>query len=358
MESTIFEVRKDDLSDTRTSKRPTADLADGEILCRVDRFALTANNVTYGVTGDKLGYWRFFPAAEGWGVIPVWGFADVVESRHAEVPVGERLYGYWPTGTHLVMRPDRVRAERLQDGAAHRSDLPAVYNAYARTAAESRYDPSMDDERMLLFPLYATSFCLWDFLVDNDYFGAAQVIVTSASSKTAIGLGYALADDDASPPAIGLTSPGNAARVQALGLYDDVVTYDRLDDVDSAKPTVIVDMSGNGQLLSDLHRHLGDNMRYTTNVGLTHIDAPQTGPDYIRERSAMFFAPSHIAKRAKDWGPGEFEKRALRFWYGAARRSRSWLSFDRRRGMDELADVYQELLAGRIAPDRGIVVEL
>ncbi|NRA84799.1 MAG: DUF2855 family protein [Gammaproteobacteria bacterium] len=28
----------------------------------VDKFALTANNITYGMTGDTLGYWLFFPA--------------------------------------------------------------------------------------------------------------------------------------------------------------------------------------------------------------------------------------------------------------------------------------------------------
>ena len=91
------------------------------MLAKIDRFAFTANNVTYGVVGERIGYWKFFPVAdEGWGIIPVWGFADIVESKSQDVrSVGERLYGYWPMATHLVMAPDRVKETRLTDGAAH-----------------------------------------------------------------------------------------------------------------------------------------------------------------------------------------------------------------------------------------------
>ncbi|MEQ8177402.1 MAG: DUF2855 family protein, partial [Amphiplicatus sp.] len=211
-----IQVRKDDLSKTRTVSRAAPSLKDGEVLAKIERFALTANNITYGVVGEKIGYWNFFPAPDGWGIIPVWGFAEIVESRCGDVDVGERLYGYFPMGSHLVMTPAKVRPERLLDGAAHRAALPPVYNAYARVAREQGYDPSMDDERMLLFPLYATSFCIYDFLLDNDWFGARQAIVVSASSKTAIGVAYAMRNDPAAPANVGLTSQRNADKVRAL----------------------------------------------------------------------------------------------------------------------------------------------
>ncbi|HRX40929.1 MAG TPA: DUF2855 family protein, partial [Parvularculaceae bacterium] len=124
-------VKKDDLSKMRLARRPAPALQVGEILARVDRFALTANNVTYGVVGERIGYWNFFPAEEGSGIIPVWGFADVVESKSDEIKTGERLYGYFPMGTHLVMRVGNVRPDRMIDAAAHRAALPPVYNSYA-----------------------------------------------------------------------------------------------------------------------------------------------------------------------------------------------------------------------------------
>ncbi len=101
------------------------------------------------------------------------------------------------------MKPQKVSEMRLSDGAAHRAGLPPVYNAYSRVKAEPGYDGEMDDERMVLFPLYATSFCLYDYMKDKGWFGAEQVIIPSASSKTAIGTAYAIAGEQCRAAACG-----------------------------------------------------------------------------------------------------------------------------------------------------------
>ena len=48
----------------------------------MDAFALTTNNITYAVFGAAMQYWDFFPTADPdvWGCVPVWGFAEVVET--------------------------------------------------------------------------------------------------------------------------------------------------------------------------------------------------------------------------------------------------------------------------------------
>ena len=353
-----LEVRKDDISRMRIAERDAPALKDGEILVKVDRFALTANNITYGVVGEKIGYWKFFPAEDGWGVVPVWGFADVVQSQCGDVPVGDRLYGYFPMGTHLVMKPAKVTEMRLVDGAEHRAGLPPVYNAYARTKAEAHYDPAMDNERMLLFPLYATSFCIYDFLSDNHWFGAKQIMIASASSKTAIGLAMALADDDKAPDLVALTSPGNLGTVSKLRLYSSVHAYNDIASIDAGVPSVIVDMSGNGKMLSDLHHHLGENLKFCSNVGVTHYEDNEMGPHFNRDKSAMFFAPGHIQKRAADWGPGVFEKKAFMFWRDASIKSRDWLKLETTKGVAGLEGAYKKILKGESSPDRGVIVEL
>lgn len=354
-----FQVRKDDLSSTRLVEAPTPDLENGAVVARIDRFALTANNITYGVVGERIGYWAFFPpfdnADGGWGIIPVWGFADVVHSRSEAIPQGTRLYGYFPMASHLVMRPTRVTETRMVDGSDHRQALPPVYNSYVRIDP-SDPDAALENERMLLHPLYATSFCLHDFFSDNDWFGAEQLVVISASSKTAIGLAYALAADDKAPASIGLTSPRNLDMVRALGLYDTVLSYEDISAIDTSRPTAIVDMSGAGGVLSDLHGLLGDNMRYCSNVGLTHWSENTMGPGFIRERSAMFFAPGHIQKRATDWGPGEFDARAKDFWRKAASRSRDWLTLETIPGLAACGPVFEKLRTGGVDPRTGIVV--
>jgi len=352
-----FIVRKDNLGDGRVETRDAPALQDGEVLAKVDRFALTANNVTYGVVGERIGYWKFFPVAkEGEGIIPVWGFADVVESKHPDVPVGDRLYGYFPMASHLVMAPVKVGETRLLDGAAHRAGLPPVYNSYARVKAEPGYDRSMDDDRMVLFPLYATSFCLYDFMKDNGWFGAEQVVIPCASSKTAIGTAYAIAADPSSPKLVGVTSARNKETVEKLKLYGAVFTYDDIEKIDASVPAVIIDMSGDGGIIGRLHKHLGDNMKYTSNVGVTHYDAAGVGPDFIAERSAMFFAPGHIQKRTQEWGPGAFEKQAYGFWHEAALKSRDWLIIRRESGADAVAKAWADVYEGKTPADAAWVV--
>lgn len=356
--NTIFQVRKDDPAITRCTEHPVS-LSQVQALIRVHRFAVTANNVTYAMVGDRIGYWDFFPTGEdAWGVVPVWGLAEVVDSRAPDVPVGERLYGYWPMAKYLVIEPTNVTETHLFDGSAHRAELPPTYNRYLRLLADPDYDPSLDDARMALWPLYATSFCLHDFLSDRDWCGAEQLVVPSASSKTAIGLAYAVKDDPAAPKLVGVTSAANAGMVAALALYDQVITYDDIESGLRDRPSVIVDMSGDGQVLGRLHRKLGENMRYTSTVGLTHHAGNRMGEDFIRERSEMFFAPGHIQKRAKDWGPGEFERRAAAFWRDAALRSRDWLSISRHHGPEALTRIWDDAIRGVTPPDMARVVAL
>lgn len=352
------EARKDDLAKTRITKTAPPGLGEGEALVKVERFALTANNITYAVIGDQFGYWKFFPAEEGWGVVPVWGTGVVVESRAPDIKSGERLYGYFPMGSHLVMRPGKVRADRLIDSAEHRAGLPPVYNSYVRLGAEPHYDKSLDEARMLLFPLYATSFCLYDYFLDNQCFGAERIIVLSASSKTAIGVGYAFGGDKDAPPTLGLTSSANVAKLRALGVYAAVEAYDAVDAIDASIPTAIIDMSGDGGVLSALHRRLGDNMRFSSNVGLTHADARRPGEGLIRERMALYFAPSHIEKRGKEWGPGEFEKRAFAFWKDAAAKSALWLKMERFEGAAAAEASFHRMRKGGFPPEAGVIVSI
>jgi hypothetical protein len=214
----------------------------------------------------------------------------------------------------------------------------------------------MDDFRMLLFPLHITSYCLYDNLLDHNWFEAEQVVIISASSKTSIGLGYALADDKNAPKSIGMTSNRNLEMVSNLSIYDSTVTYDNLTEIDASKATVIVDMSGNGDVLGRLHKHLGDNMKFCSNVGFTHWGNGGMGPDFIESRSEMFFAPSHIQKRIKDWGPEVFEQKTMAFMQSTILRSASWLKLTQLNGLDGLAEVYEDVCEGKVNPEAGLVI--
>lgn len=361
---TELQVRRDELTTTRlvgaAGDADEAPLGDDEIMAKIDRFAFTANNITYGVVGDQLGYWHFFPPAgedtDGWGLIPVWGFADVVRSNVADLPVGERLFGYFPPATHLALTPARISKARFFDSAAHRAKLPAGYNIYHRTSGEPGYDRASDVERMLFFPLHVTSFCLWDALKSVDWYGAKQVVIVSASSKTGIGLAYGLDMDDEAPPVVAVTSERNRAFVDGLGAYAGTVTYDSLEDIDASVPGVIVDMSGNVGALNELSDHLGDNMAHCIRVGVTHHDS--AGGDLDLERSSWFFAPAHIEQRMKEWGPGGFQQKSSAFMRATSARSREWLKVTTVDGLGGLRAVFADVANGRVAADEGLIVEL
>ena len=361
VQTVTFQSERANLKHWRVFEADLEGPAPGEVLLRIDHFALTANNITYGVAGDSIGYWQFFPADAPWGCIPVWGFGEVIESGHPEVPVGERLYGYFPMGTHLKIKPERISRGGLLDGAEHRADLPSVYNQYTRVAADPAYDPEREAEQMLYRPLFTTSFFLDDFLLDNNFFGAGTVILTSASSKTSLGLAHLLHQKrrDACR-VIGLTSAGNRNFVESLGCYDSVYAYEDATQL-PVEPSVMVDMAGSGPVRAAVHAHLEDALKYSCAVGATHWDAAMVGAGDQRlpgPKPEMFFAPAQIQKRLAEWGQDRFNSLMAQAWQDFLAASADWISIDARRGLDALAATYEAFLDGRADPARGYVISL
>ncbi len=352
-----FIVDRQDLRSCRVVSPPSAPLADGQVRLRIKKFAFTANNVTYGAVGDMVGYWNFFPAEEGWGRIPVWGIAAVDESGHAELPVGERLYGYLPMSTGLVLTPGRVTAHGLLDAAPHRAALPEVYNQYTRLAAEPGYDRAHDDRRMLLQPLFLTAFLIDDYLDDNDFFGATTVVLASASSKTAFSAAYLLSRNR-SCSVVGLTSAPNRAFVEGLGCYDRVVGYDQVGELPAGDRIVFVDMAGDAAVLRRVHEHFGDNVAKSCQVGLTHWEERGGSEGLPGARPEFFFAPSQVDKRRRDWGAAGFQERSARAWQTFLDETADWLEIVHGRGAEAVERVYRDAVDGRIEPRQGHILSL
>ena len=361
MKSTEFVVARHDLQQCEFIETILGEedaLPDEALLVKVDRFAFTANNVTYAQLGEQLKYWQLFPASDGFGKIPVWGFGEVIASRHPAVETGERLFGYFPMATHLVIEAGSVTRHGLRDAAAHRQDVAAVYNAYARVGSDPAFAGPSGDYQALLRPLFMLSFLVDDFLAENDFFGARVVLLSSASSKAAFGLAHLLHTQRTAIRAIGLTSKGNAEFVRSLGCYDDVVTYERAASLPSDTPVLLVDMAGNGELRTQLHRHFGDRMKYSMRVGLTHRSRPAEEPELPGARPVWFFAPDQIRRRARDWGPGGIDKRFGEAWSGFAPTLQSRLTIVEGRGPAAVKQVYLDTLNGRVPPEQGHMLSL
>src|SRR6202051_2988411 len=306
MNSTDFIVARNDLQQCKTieTRLPdAAQLPDGALLIKINRFAFTANNITYAVLGDQLKYWQLFPAPEGFGDIPVWGFGDVIASRHPGISEGESLLGYFPMATHLVIEAADVSKRGLRDAAAHRQGVAPVYNIYARVGGDAAYAGRQGDYQALLRPLFMLSFLVDDFLAENEFYGARSVMLSSASSKTAFGLAHLL-HRRTDIKVIGLTSAANADFVRSFGCYDEVVTYDRITSLPPDRTVALVDMAGNSELRAKLHRHFGNGIKYSGRIGLTHRSSSPDEPELPGAKPSWFSAPDQIRERAKERGPG------------------------------------------------------
>jgi Protein of unknown function (DUF2855) len=380
-----FLVNKKNLKEHRTLSVAPADqvqLKDDEALLSIHHFALTSNNITYAAFGDAMKYWDFFPAkgddAAQWGRIPVWGFATVsrVGAHVVDLKIGERVYGYFPMSSYLVVTPGRFNPQGFSDIVDHRKALHPIYNQYRRCAADLGYNATREAQQMLVQPLFLTSFLIEDFLSDNQHFDAEQIIVTSASSKTSYSLAYMIKQrnlamvgegatsglvNNKKQKIVGLTSANNAIFVNAMGVYDQVVTYEAFNQIQANKKAVIVDMAGNGQLRNALHQHLGDSLTYSCAVGGTHWDQlaqPKTASETPGPKPTLFFAPAQAKKRATEWGPEQLQRRIGKAWLSFQPTLDDWMHVMLFDGAVALAGVYEDLLAGRSKADQGYVVSL
>lgn len=364
--TTRFIVERKNLRRTQWIRTDAEVLPAGSVRLRVESFALTSNNITYAAFGDAMKYWAFFPTGDpSTGCIPVWGFGSVIESQCAEIPAGERYYGYFPIADEVVLAPTRVDDRGFFDGAPHRRELHAVYNQYLRCRTDPLYDPTREAEQALLRPLFITSFLIDDFLADNGFFGARAVVIASASSKTAYGTAFCLARRRGSPDAvraIGLTSAENAAFTRGLGCYDEVLTYDAVKALPADKPTVYVDMSGSVAVRAAIHEHLNAQLKYSCSVGGTHWDDLGGGKGLAGPRPVLFFAPAQIRKRNAEWGADGLQSRIAEAWRAfmaqVTDKTRPWLSVVRGSGPRTVEATYAALLDGKVPAQEGHVLNV
>ena len=359
-----FIVGRTDLRRTQWQEQPPVPLAEGAVRLHIDRFALTSNNITYGAFGEGMSYWSFFPTGDaGTGCIPVWGFATVIESRCEDVAAGERFYGYYPIADEVVLHPVAIDAQRFIDGAPHRRELHGIYNQYLRCSSDPLYRPDDEDVLALYRPLFTTSFLIDDFLADNGFFGAGEVLVSSASSKTAYGLGFCLAARRASGggvPGIGLTSPANLEFTAGLGCYDEVIAYADVTNLSPEVAAIYVDMSGDAALRATIHGHWQDRLAYSCSVGGTHWEGLGSGKGLAGPRPILFFAPAQAKKRVGDWGPQGFQDRLAGAWSAFLARARDparpWLKVVAGQGRKAVESSYSALLEGKVPANEGRIL--
>jgi Protein of unknown function (DUF2855) len=354
---TDFLVKRGELRECRVVESAAPELENGQALLRVDSFGLTANNVTYAVFGEAMSYWDFFPAEDGWGRMPMWGFAEVEESKAEGVEVGVRLYGYLPPSSHLIVTPVKASETGFVDGSPHRAALPSAYHRYPVTGSDPFYKQDTEEIQMLLRPLFFTSFLIDDQLADEGLAERGPIVIASASSKTAIAAAFMLAQREG-VELVGLTSPRNEDFVAGLGIYGRTVTYDAIESLQHG-PATFVDIAGDGNVRHAVHSHCGDELLHSMAVGMTHWnELGSGGGDLPGPQPKFFFAPDRVTKRGQDWGRDELETRVATAWHPFCEWTGGWLETIRGKGFEALRSAYLDVLEGRVSPKSAHVLSL
>ena len=340
--SWVLEVDKGELDTARVQHEAGEALREGQIVLRVEGVAMTANTMTYAALGDALGYWRLFPAEPGWGRIPAWGHGRVIASRCAGCDAGALLFGLFPIASSVILTARRSK-QRLTATDPHRSALNPVYNQYF-------FEPDAPDAvlaaKAAFHPLLILSFVLYHHLKDSGWFDADEVVVTSASSKTALGFAF-LARNEVS--CTGLTSSAQKRWLEATAAYRTVSEYGLGAGEILGRRVLIVDFSGSSAVVERIVLELGDRVVRVVNVGFTHVTkAVVPGTEEESARAELFFGPDHIERLVKNLGGVEFNKNFERALEAFIDTSSSWFAVHYVDGAAKLISAYQRLRRGAL----------
>ena len=352
--NSIFLVNKYDLFETTFSEEKIPISKENEVILEIERYAFTSNNITYGVIGDTLGYWNFFPAEEPYGIIPVWGFANVTSSKNEYILEGDRFYGYFPMSRYLKVIPKKGNDFGFVDDSNHRRKLPPVYNHYSKII---KYAGESLEYHPLIKPLFLTSFLNYFFLQDEKFFDCDQIILTSASSKTALSLAFLLSKykSKVKKKIIAITSEKNMQFVSEIKFYDTVLSYDNAEENLKISKSVIVDFAGNSDYLKKLSDHLGEGLKHVSLIGLADWSS-KTNFKSI-PNSKFFFAPNHAEKRYREMGVKRTTLLADELLKEFIMKVKNYIKLEYCNDPKDIHELYLKSLKGKIDPSKGYMVK-
>lgn len=233
---------------------------------------------------------------------------------------------------------------------------------------------------MLYRPLFWTSMWAEDWLFTAPqipYNGATNILISSASAKTAFCLAYIV--QKRGHPGVkvtGLTSKGNLAFTKGLGLYDTVFPYDCVEEsVSNSQGTwIYVDITGNDSLNSRVSKALGSRVVRNISLGVTNL-SPSAQSNYVMPVSGvtkssntlfstqsapleLFFMPEWLAERRRSLGASGISEMQYTAWTALMRDCTAWVKMERTWGAKGVWRRYAEVVKGRVGPEKGMVWSL
>lgn len=335
--------RRDNLAASEIRVPVLGALQPGEVRLAIEKFGLTANNASYA---RFTPFWNAFPGPPEFGRVPLWSFVRVAESRNADIPVDGRYFGYVPMASHHTVQAE-VTPRGFLDTSPQRGFLHPWYLTFQRVPEPD----SLDDFRALMRPVFPASFNLASLVERQAALGAKSLIITSASCKTAIGMADELLKRRVSIATVAITSAGNKAFAESLGIYDEVATYDAIKSATVTSPAVFIDFTGAPRWLRAVYEYFASSLSYGALIGFTHCAEDTAPPGMPDPQPEFFFTPVIEDQAIAEEGADAYYSRYHESETSFLQRMASWLAIRHGQGPADLVDAFQCLLAGHQAPD-------
>ena len=148
-------------------------LASSSLRIRPRLIAITFNNLSYAQGGTFLHWWDTYPVPEtapvpynnrnDWGIVPAWGYGEVIDSTIDALPPGSSVWGFWPTSAFPVDLKLEAAAEpkgHWREVSAHRSQLMSLYNRYIELPVGSAQSDNEEAWTAVLKPVWEAAYQL------------------------------------------------------------------------------------------------------------------------------------------------------------------------------------------------------
>lgn len=191
-------------------------LAADNIRLQTRLVSLTANNLTYARNAAIANWWDAFPVPSflpapyndttTYGIVPVWGYAEVLESHIAGLGVGSIFWGFWPSSSlpiDLQLGPTQPAGHYI-DTTPHRQTMWSYYHRYALVPASIDLKSQALAAQTVFKPLFECASSLNAYVLGPS--------TTHPAPRTYSSPTWPLADVSKGAAVISLAASGKTAR--------------------------------------------------------------------------------------------------------------------------------------------------
>lgn len=360
----------------------------GTVSLEILKSGLTANNTFYLRFGDKdpFNFFHCYPVDSTAELVqdkstshdefvhpPAWGVAQVVASTIDEIVVGTKYLGHLPIATSVTFKDVSVNEEGNM--VVKRPKVDAAYNVFRKIDPDDALlTEEYGDLALVCWPGIMTGFGCFSTLQMKGYYGADNLVITSASSKVALALAFYLKDSGKN--VVGYTSKSNVPFCQSTGLYSQILDYDA--DLDPEKKYVFIDIVGRSDIYSKNKSCVTKLIAIGNTVGatgkdvtfglfppfatlkflLTILGAPRWTRSWMNPVHDLYLVLDGHEELKEDWGLDKYKTLLKENTHAFCKNATFWITTHKCDTEDAIKKGFADVIEGKVAPSQAVILDV